>query len=92
MKDFDEKLNHLAQAQDTQGKLLHEVHKAIIGDPAMGQKGVVPTLEEHHNRIKGLEETNKMLKWTGRVLIAFGGFIGWPYLKAGLVKLIFLIR
>jgi len=58
----------------TQEKKLNEVHDAIIGNPAFGQKGIVPRL----NELEDYQQKDKLYK----AKVAGGLFIGVPLLDA----------
>lgn len=44
-------------------KKLDEIHGALVGNPELGHKGIVPRMEEAEERLDGHDKT--MWKWGG---------------------------
>lgn len=88
MTPLEEKLNNLVNRQEEHGKTLEKIHVAITGDKLLGHKGVIPTIQEHGERITKLEETNKKRWWFIIGASSGGGFVGGA-LGGPLIKTLF---
>ncbi len=66
----------LAKRMDAQDQMLASIHSALVGNAALGNKGLVKRVEEMEVKVDGHSRT--MLKWTG---IAAGAALAVNLLK-----------
>ena len=59
----DDQISHLHRRLDDQAAILAEIKTAIIGNPGLGQDGMIPRIKKAEERLDGHDKT--MLKWAG---------------------------
>lgn len=59
----DDQINTIHRRLDAQDKTLLAIHTAIVGNPDMGQDGLIPRVKAAEARLDGHDKT--MLKWAG---------------------------
>jgi len=75
----------------THGQKLEKIYKAVVGEPELGTKGIIPRLDDCEKKITDLQEVNKKRWWfvagasTGAGFV--GGLVGGPTLKFIIAKI-----
>jgi hypothetical protein len=59
----DDQIQAIHRRLDKQDATLLAIHTAIVGNPGMGQDGIIPRVKAAEDRLDGHDKT--MLKWAG---------------------------
>jgi hypothetical protein len=59
----DDQISVLHRRLDAQDAILSEIKTAIIGNPSLGQDGMIPRIKKAEKRLDDHDKT--MLKWAG---------------------------
>jgi len=85
-------LEALNKKIDDQGAVLRDIQHAVRGNPTLGQKGIIPRLED----LEAARESDKKIK--GMIVGASAGgglaagIFGWPMVKKFLAFLGFILK